>query len=160
MVRPEASTYNSVSGHLAIHVVCFLRSALLNTYPERLQEEFLSNNFFLIYPLESLLILKMSHLSVVTNTLHKLTFSNESHFESALIDHLLSYLGPFVHYPSVVVPVIVLVIVLIPLICLVKKALARLPFQLATTKMYTYCDTVKYMSLGICMVARARLESN
>ncbi len=121
---PEGKTYKSVLGHLAIHVACFFRSPLLSTYPERLKEGFLSNNSLPIYPLESLLHLNLSHFSFVTNIIHELSFSSESHFESLLMHHLPTYLNLGVHYPSLVVPVIIFVIVLIPLICLVKKALA------------------------------------
>ncbi len=124
IVCPEGRTYKSVKGHLAIHVACFLRSPLLNTYPERLHEGFLSNASLPIYALDGLLHLNVSHFSFVTNTLKELSFSNESHFESALLDHLPTYLSPVVHYPSLVVPVIVFVLVLIPLLCLVKRAIA------------------------------------
>ncbi len=124
VVCPEGKTYKRVLGHLAIHVACFLRSPLVSTYPERLQEGFLSNNSLPMYSLDSLLHLNMSHFSFVTNIIQELSFSNESHFKSVLLHHLPTYLNPGVHYPSLVVPVIVFVIVLIPLICLVSKALS------------------------------------
>ncbi len=124
VVCPEGRTYKSVTGHLAIHVACFLRSPLLSTYPERLHEGFLANLSLPIYNLDGLLHLNVSHFAFVTNTLQELSFSNESHFESALLDHLPTYLSPVVHYPSLVIPLIIFVLILIPLICLVKRAVA------------------------------------
>ncbi len=123
VVCPEGKTYNSVLGHLAIHVASFLRSPLVSTYPERLQEGFLSNNSLPMYSLDSLPHLNISHFSFVTNTIQELSFSNESHFESVPLHHLPTYLNPGVHYLSIVVPVIIFVIVFIPLISLVSKVL-------------------------------------
>ncbi len=94
VVCPEGKTCRSVLGHLAIHVACVLRSPLVSTYPERLQEGFLSNNSIPIYSLDSLLHLNVSHFSFVTNTIQELSFSNESHFESVLMHHLPTYLNP------------------------------------------------------------------
>ncbi len=151
VVYPEGKTYKSVLGHLAIHVAYFLRSLLVSTYPERLQEGFLSNISLPIYPMHSLLHLNLSHFSFVTDTIHELSFSYESHFESVLMHHLPSNLNPGVHYPSLVVPVIIFVIVLIPLICLVKKALA-LYRHLLLLLLIAIRDCILFVTwLGTCL---------
>ncbi len=58
----------------------------------------------------------------MTNTIAELTFSTVSEFESIVQDSLPTYLSPSVHFPSIVAPVVLFIILVIPLCC-VKQAL-------------------------------------
>ncbi len=123
IVCSNSSTYQEVSGHLAIRVACFLRSANLTTFPEKLHHGFNSTNSLPIFPLTSLSNLTLSRITYVTNTIAELTFSNVSEFESVVQDSLPIYLSPYVHFPSIVAPVVLLLLLVIPLFCCVRRAL-------------------------------------
>lgn len=123
VVCPEGSTYREVAGHLAVRVACSLRSVNLTTFPETLHHGFAATNAIPIYPIDSLVNLTFSRMKYVTNSLSELTFSNFSELESAVHDSLPVYLAPYVHYPSLVLPVVLFIIIVIPLFCLVKRAL-------------------------------------
>ncbi len=48
VVFPNSSTYQEVSGHFAVRVACFLRSANLTTFPEKLHHRFNFTNSILV----------------------------------------------------------------------------------------------------------------
>ncbi len=120
---PEGSSYKEVTGHLAVRVACSLRSDNLTTFPEKLHHGFTATNVIPVYSLDGLQSLNFTRMRYVTNTLSELTFSNFSELQSAVHDSLPVYLAPYVHYPSMVVPVIIFIIIVSPLWCLVKRVL-------------------------------------
>ena len=116
-------TEQQVSGHFAILKLCTLRSKFVNVKSEKLQEGFVAEVPKLIYSFDVLDKLNISSIKYVTNSISELKFSNLTELESAVHDSLPFYVRPYVHYPSMIVPIILLTIVVIPLCCLVKKAL-------------------------------------
>lgn len=116
-------TEQKVSGHFAVLKLCTLRSKNVNIMSEKLQEGFVATVPKIIYPLQTLENLNMSSIKYVTNSISELKFSNLTELESAVHDSLPIYVRPYVHYPSVILPLIILIAIVIPLCCLVKKAL-------------------------------------
>jgi len=123
VVCSEGTVYKEVSGHFAVLAACYLRSANLTTFPSKLHQGFSSNFTTKIFPIESLKNINFSHIKYVTNTISEFTFSNISEFENAIQDSLPPYLTPYVHYPSIIAPIVLIIIIVIPLCCVVKKAL-------------------------------------
>ncbi len=121
VVCPNSLTYQEVSGHFAVRVACFLRSANLRTFPEKLHHTFSVTNSILIFPLESLTNLDFSKIKYVTNSLSELTFSNVSELETAVQEPLPDYLSPYVHFPSIIMPMAICIIIVILLYCLVTR---------------------------------------
>ena len=119
---PNGSSYEMVSGHFAVLTVCTLSSDHFNTFPEKYHQGFISSINSHIFPID--ILDNLTHMSVkfVTNTLSEFTFANISDFESAIHESLPMYLSPAVHFSSLIVPIIVVCIILIPLCCCVKRA--------------------------------------
>ena len=124
VVCQTETTYRRVEGHLAVPERCQIRSSNLTTFPSRVHEVFTANmSLGPIFPLSVIQNMSLIHIPYVTNSLHELTFSNTSQFVSVLEDSLPDYLNPVVHFPSIIVPIIILICILIPVLCCVKKAL-------------------------------------
>ncbi len=51
------------------------------------------------------------------------SFSNASDLEAAVQDSLPVYLSPSVHFPSAIAPIVLTNLIVIPLCCVVRKAL-------------------------------------
>ncbi len=128
VVCSNSSTYQEVSGHFAVRVACFFRSANLTTFPEKLHHGFNFTNSILIFPLKSLTNLDFSKIKYVTNSLSELTFSNVSELESAFQESLPDYLSQYVHFPSIIMPMAICIIIVIPLYFLVTRALTLYRF--------------------------------
>ena len=120
---PDGSEYKEVSGHFAIPNMCSLRSDKLNTFPEKLHEGFVSNLTSRIFVIDSLNEINLSHIKFVTNTLSEFNFSNMSELETVIHDSLPVYLNPSVHFPSIIIPIIIMLVLLIPLYYCIHKAL-------------------------------------
>ena len=116
--------HKRVSGHFAILKLCSLHSPSITTHSEKLHEGFVAPNFARYYPLRALKKLNFTSIKYVTNTIAELKFSNFSELESAVHESMPTYLRPYVHYPSIVTPIIIVIVILIPLIFLVRKALS------------------------------------
>ena len=123
IICPNGTSYQEVSGHLAIYFACQVRSSDLTTFPSHLHKGFKGNSSSRIYPLSSLDNIHLSNVKTVSHKVKEFTFSNTSDLETAIHDFLPIHLHPFVHYPSFVVPIVIIIIVLIPLGCYVKRAL-------------------------------------
>ena len=76
-----------------------------------------------IYPLTSLNNIHLSSVKHVSNKVSQCKFSNTSDLETAVPNVLPGYLHPCVHYPSLLIPIIIILIIIIPLCCWVRKAL-------------------------------------
>ena len=118
-------TVQKVSGHFAILKLCTLRSKEVNTLPERLQEGFITNASKLIVNLDALdkLVFNSTSIQFVTNSISPLNLTNLTRLESVVHDSLPAYIKPHVHYPSVLIPFVVLLAIVVLLSCLVRKAL-------------------------------------
>ena len=123
VVCPDGTEYKELSGHFAVPNACYVRSANLTTFPSKLYKGFIANLTVRIFPLDSLTNVTFSHIKYVTNSLSEFTFSNTSELESVIQDSLPVYLSPSVHVPSIIAPVVIILIVVIPLCLLVRKAL-------------------------------------
>lgn len=123
VVCPDGSEYKEVSGHFAILNACSLRSDKLNTFPEKLHEGFVSNLTSRIVLIDTLSKVNLANIKFVTNTLSEFNFSNLSELENAVHDSLPVYLSPYVHFPTIIIPIIISLVLLIPLYCCVRKAL-------------------------------------
>jgi len=123
IVCPEGPVYKEVSGHFAVLIACYLRSANLTTFPSKLHQGFSANVSSKIFPLTSLDNVNFSTIRYVTNSLSEFSFSNLSDLETAVHDSLPGYLSPAVHFPSLVAPVVLIIVIVIPLCCLVNRAL-------------------------------------
>lgn len=123
VVCPNHTDYREVKGHLAVLIACHLRSANLSTFPSKLHHGFTANFSNLIFPMDSLNNLSFSSIKYVTNTLSEFKFSNSSGLVAAVQESLPAYLTPQVHYPSLVAPVILIILIVVPLVCCVRKAL-------------------------------------
>ena len=123
IICPEGTTYREVSGHLAVYFACYVHSANLTTFPSKLHQGFSGNSSARIYPLSTLNNVHLSHIKHLSPKVPEFTFSNTSDLETAVHEVLPGYLHPYVHYPSIVIPIVIIIIVLIPLCCWVKKAL-------------------------------------
>lgn len=124
VVCQTETTYRRVDGHFAVPERCQIRSSNLTTFPSRVHEVFTANmSLGPIFPLSVLQNMSLIHIPYVTNTIHELTFENHSQFVSVLEDSLPDYLNPVVHFPSILVPFIIVICILIPVLCCVKKAL-------------------------------------
>ena len=121
---PEGTVYKEVSGHLAVYFSCHVRSANLTTFPSKLHQGFVGNSSLArIYPLTSLNNIHISSIKYVNNKVSEFKFSNTSDLETAVHNALPGYLHPYVHYPSLLIPIVIIIIIIIPLCCWVKKAL-------------------------------------
>lgn len=123
VVCPDGTIYKEVSGHLAVLLSCKVRSANLTTFPSRLHEGFTSNFTFKVFPLDGLKYINISSIKYVTNSLSEFTFSNHSDFKAVLQDSLPVHLNPYIHASSIIAPIILTMIIVIPLFCAVKKAI-------------------------------------
>ena len=123
IICPEGTVYKEVSGHLAVYFACHVRSANLTTFPSKLHQGFVGNSSARIYPLTSLNNVHFSSIKHVTNKVYDFKFSNTSDLETAVHNVLPGYLHPYVHYPSLLIPIVIILIIVIPLCCWVRKAL-------------------------------------
>ena len=123
VVCPDGKEFKELSGHFAVPNACYVRSANLTTFPSKLYEGFTSNFTVRIFPLDSLKNVTFSHIKYMTNSISEFTFSNTSEIESVIQDFLPVYLNPSVHIPSIIAPVIIILIIVIPLCLAVRKAL-------------------------------------
>ena len=124
VVCPGGSEYKEISGHFAILTACSLRSDKLNVFPEMLHEGFVLNITTRIFPIDTLLNLNFSSIKYVTTALTEFTFSNVTEMETALQDSLPVYLNPHVHFPTILIPIILSLALIIPLCYCVRKALS------------------------------------
>ena len=123
VVCPNHTEYREVTGHLAVLIACYLRSAQLSTFPSKLHHGFTANFSNFIIPMETLKDLNFSSIKYVTNTISEFQFSTNSGLVTAVRDSLPMYLSPPVHYPSIIVPVILIIVIVVPLFFCVRKAL-------------------------------------
>ena len=123
IVCPDGTTHQEVLGHLAVRVVCFLRSANLTTFPEKLHEGFRSSFNATLFPLDSLANLNFTSIKYVTHTLSEFHLSNYSQLQSAVQDSLPTYLSPGVHYPTLLIPVVLIILTVIPISLCLRRAL-------------------------------------
>ena len=100
---------------------CTLHSASVITHSETLHEGFVSSIFMRLYTITFPSQLNISSIKHVTNSISEFKLSNRS--ESAVHDSLSVYLSLYVHYPVVIVPIVLVVVIMIPLCCVVRKAL-------------------------------------
>ena len=128
IVCPDGTEYKEVSGHLAVYFACYIHSANFSTFPSKMHQGFVGNTSSRIYTLTSLSNLTISSIKTLNNRVSEFRFSNVSHLESVVQDVLPNYLHPYVHYPSIVAPVIIIAIIVIPLCCYVRKALTLYKF--------------------------------
>ena len=133
-------TVTQVEGHFATLKMCSLRSKAVNTLPEKLQKGFIAKTPTLLYRLNMLDDLNATSIQYMTNSISEFKFANFSDLESAVHDSLPVYVRPYVHYPSVLIPFVITIVVVLILSCLVKKALvlyntlnARVAQRTATT---------------------------
>lgn len=124
VVCPEGSSYQNVSGHLAVPAACHLRSDKLSTFPEKLHQGFVAARPDIIVPLGTLTNITLSGVKFVTNAIPRLNLTYVSDFETAVQDNLPLYLRPSVHFSSFVVPFVLLIVGLIALTCVVRRALS------------------------------------
>ena len=123
VVCPNYTEYMEVTGHFAILIACYLRSSQLSTFPSKLHHGFTANISNYIRPMKIFHNLNFSCIKYVTNTLSEFKFSNNSGLETAVRENLPMYLSPPVHYPSIIAPVFLIIVVLVPLIFCVRKTL-------------------------------------
>ena len=119
---PNGSTYQEVSGHFAVLTVCSLKSDNFHVFPEKFHEGFISNITSPIFPINTLDKLNFTKIKFITNTVSEFSFSNISDFETGIHESLPEYLTPYVHFPTVFVPVLIFCIILIPLCCCLRRA--------------------------------------
>ena len=119
----EDITCKDVSGHLTVNIKCFVHSNTLKTFQSKLHQGF--TQFFTsnVFPLDVLENLNFSSIKYINNSLSELTFSNISELESTVQYSLPVYLHLYVHYPFFIAPIILMIVILIPVCCAVKKAL-------------------------------------
>ena len=123
IICPDGTQYKEVSGHLAIYFSCNVRSSNLTTFPSNLHKGFIGNSSARIYPLSSLDNIHLSNIKNVNNKVLEFKFSNTSDLDTPIHEILPTYLHPHVHYPSFIIPIVIILIVLIPLGCYLKRAL-------------------------------------
>ena len=121
VVCPNGTTYQEVSGHFAVPTVCSLKSDNFHVFPEKSHEGFISNITSNIYPINSLNNLNLT-IKFVTNTVSEFSFTNISDFETGIQESLPEYLHPYVHFPTLFLPILVCCLILIPLLCCLRKA--------------------------------------
>ena len=124
VICPNGTSYQRVSGHYAVIDSCYVRSANLTTFPTRFHDAFVGNLTPSIYPITTLVNVSFSRISYVTNTISELKFSNHSELSAVLEDYLPEYLNPVYVYPSFLIPLAIIIIILIPLCCYVQRALS------------------------------------
>ena len=122
IICPEGTMYQETSGHLAVYFACKVRSANLTTFPSKFHRGFVGNSSARVYPLTSLNNLHITSMKYVTKV-SEFLFSNTSDLETAVQDVLPAYLSPHIHFPTYLIPLVIIIIVLIPLCCWVRKAL-------------------------------------
>ena len=123
IICPEGTIYREVSGHLAVYCACYVHSVNFTTFPSKLHQAFMGNSSARIYSLFTLDNTYLSHIKYLSTQVPEFTFSDTSGLETAVHKVLPGYLHPYVHYPSIVIPIVIIIIILIPLCCWVKKAL-------------------------------------
>ena len=107
---PSGSSYREVSGHFAVLTVCTLRSDHTHIFLKKYHEGFTSNISFHIFPMNTLSYINFKNVSIkyVTNTLSEFSFTNSiSDFEDAIHESLPMYLSPYVHFPTVIVRILI-----------------------------------------------------
>ena len=119
----KGSAHSRVTGYFAILKQCTLHSASVITHPETLYEGFVSSIFMRLYTITFPSQFNISSIKHITNSISEFKLSNHSELESAVHDSLPVYLSPYVHYPSVIVPIVLVIVILIPLCCIRRKAL-------------------------------------
>ena len=119
---PNGSAYQEVSGHFAVLTVCSLKSESFHVFPEKFHEGFISNITSPIFPINTLTKLNLTKIKFVTNTVSEFSFTNISDFETGIQESLPVYLDPYVHFPTLFVPILVFCLILIPLCCCLKRA--------------------------------------
>ncbi len=107
---PEGTIFQQFTGHYATADACHVRSANITTYLSRIHVAYITNVTHRVFPLKSLLNLHFSMINYVNNTLNTLTFANESDLADALEETLPEYLSPHILYPSVMVPIVKIII--------------------------------------------------
>ena len=122
IICPEGTEYQEASGHLAVSFACKIRSANLTTFPSKFHRGFVGNSSARVYPLTALNKLHITSVKYVTKV-SEFHFSNTSDLEAAVQDVLPTYLSPYIHFPTYWLPLLLIIIVLIPLCCWVRKAL-------------------------------------
>ena len=120
---PEGVQYHEVTDHLAVLHTCELRSANLTTFSSVLHKGFSANHTRTIFPLEDFPFVNLTQIKYVTNRISNFTFSNQSQLETAVRNSLPVYLQPAAHYPSLLAPIVLTILVVIPLFWTVWKAL-------------------------------------
>ena len=123
IVCPEGTTYREVTGHFAVYLACHVRSANLTTFPSKLHQGFTKNSTARIYPLTGLAHINISNIKFVTNRVTELTFSNFSEIETVVQDSLPEYLTPYVHFPSLILPAVIILLLLVPMCLWLRRAL-------------------------------------
>ena len=123
IVCPEGTVYKEVIGHLAVYFACYVHSANLSMFPSKLHQGFVGNDTARIYPLTSLDHIHLSSIKYINSKVSEFHFSNTSDLETAVHSVLPAYLHPYVHYPSFLIPVVLIIVILIPLCCWVRRAL-------------------------------------
>ena len=118
---PNGSAYQEVSGHFAVLTVCSLKSDTFHVFPEKSHEGFISNITSPIFPINTLTNLNLT-IKFVTNTVSEFSFTNISDFEAGIQESLPEYLSPYVHFPSLLAPILILCLMLIPLFYCLHKA--------------------------------------
>ena len=121
VVCPNGSTYQEVSGHFAVLTVCALKSEHFHVFPEKSHEGFISNITSPIFPITSLTNLNLT-IKFVTNTVSEFSFNNISDFETGIQESLPEYLSPYVHFPTLFLPILIVCLISIPLFCCLRKA--------------------------------------
>ena len=109
------SAHSRVTGHFAILKQCALHSASVTTHTETLHVGFLSSIFMRLYTITFPSQFNISSIKHVTNSISEFKLSNHSEVESAVHNSLPVYLSPYVHYPSVIVPIVLVIVIMIPL---------------------------------------------
>lgn len=120
IVCPNHTEYREVKGHLAVLIACYLRSTQLSTFPSKLHHGFTSNLSSLIIPMESLNNLNFSTIKYVTNTLREFKPSNNAALKTAMRETLPQLESPM-HYVSLIIPTVLIIVFVIPLIYVAKK---------------------------------------
>ena len=124
IICPDSSQGEKMSGHLAARVECSIRTTAIRTFAEQVHDGFLGRNPPIVYQL-SLLTNLSTNLPRVTKRLPRLDLPSLSLLDANVTDpDLPFYLEPSVHYPSFLVPVVLIFIVLIAIAIGLRRALS------------------------------------
>ena len=91
-------------------------------FRKKIHEGFTSNISSHIFPIKTITNMNITRVKFITNTVSEFSFTNISEFETAIHESLPVYLSPYVHYPTLFVPVLVFCLILIPFCCCLKRA--------------------------------------